>query len=162
MDKLAKYIIITAIVGIVCFLAWYFSSVLIYIVIAAVVALIGNPLMKLICRIHIKKFKVPRWLASIITIIVIMVVFFSLFFLLAPIVGQIIHQFNNIDFQQLAIKAQAPLAEINEFIEKTIPSLGDSFKIEVYALNYIRDIFSISMISNFVNSLTSFIVDFSV
>ena len=53
-ERLAKYILIAAGVGIVAALCWYFSSVLIYILLAVVVSLIAQPVMTLLRKIRIK------------------------------------------------------------------------------------------------------------
>lgn len=44
IDRLARYIMLAAATGIIAALCWYFSSVLIYILIAVVVSLIAKPI----------------------------------------------------------------------------------------------------------------------
>ena len=47
IDRLARYIIIAATLAILACLCWYFKSVLVYIIVAFVVSLIGQPVMRL-------------------------------------------------------------------------------------------------------------------
>lgn len=162
MNKLARYIIITAVCVVLAFIAWYFRTVLIYIVASAVVALIGKPLAKWLRSIHIKKFKVPAWFAAALTLIIILAVFFSLFFLLSPLVVQIVHEMNVIDLNTVGDQIMEPLSELNHFIVKTFPSLDPSFRVEMYALTQIKDNVSITAVSDFLTAFTSFIVDFGV
>lgn len=162
MNKLARYIIIGAVCVIVGFLAWYFRTVLIYIVVAAVVALIGRPITNWLKKFHIKKFKMPSALAAVLTLIIILTVFFSLFFLLSPIIGQIVHEFNTIDINTIGTQISGPLSDINRFIIKVFPSLDDSFKIEMYALSKIKDSLSFSTLSDIISTVTSVIADFGV
>lgn len=162
MNKLARYIIIAAVCVILGFIAWYFRTVLIYIVVAAVVALIGRPLAKRLKSLHIKKFNVPSWLAAALTLVIILAVFFSLFFLMSPLIGQIVHEFNAIDLDAVGNQISEPLRELNGFIIKTFPSLDSSFRIEMYALGQIKGNMSISMFSDFLTKLTTFFVDFGV
>ena len=54
VDKLAKYILVAAGVGIVAAICWYFRSVLVYILAAVVVSLIAKPIMGLLQKIRIK------------------------------------------------------------------------------------------------------------
>ena len=82
MDKLAKYLIIAGATAIILFLGWYFRTVLLYIAVAVVVALIGKPVVKALCRIQIKGFHFPRWLASGLTLAMIICICLSLFLLL--------------------------------------------------------------------------------
>ena len=53
-DKLAKYILLAAGIGIIGTICWYFSNVLIYILLAVVVSLIGQPIMSVLRKIRIK------------------------------------------------------------------------------------------------------------
>ena len=61
-DKLAKYIMIAAAIGIIGAICWYFKSVLAYILIAVVVSLIAKPMMMSLKKISIKGHKAPDWL----------------------------------------------------------------------------------------------------
>lgn len=162
MNKLARYIIIVAICAIVCFLAWYFSSVLVYILVSAVIALIGKPLMRSLRKIKIKKFQFPSWLASIITLIIICGVFFSIFFLLTPLVGEMVSKFSSLDLNQIGSQISEPLQDFNILLRKTFPTIGEDFRVEMYTLEQLRESFSFSRITNMVNGITSFIVDFGV
>ena len=44
------------------FLVWYFRSIVVYVLISAVLAVMGNPLVKRLAALHVKGWKVPRWL----------------------------------------------------------------------------------------------------
>ena len=68
-----KFIAGAAVAAAVLFLVWYFSSIVVYILISAVLAVVGNPLVKRLAALHIKGWKVPRWLAALVTLIVIWV-----------------------------------------------------------------------------------------
>ena len=68
-DKLAKYILLAAGLGIIGTLCWYFSNVLIYILLAVVVSLIAQPIMSLLRKIQIKGRKAPDWLLAMLTLI---------------------------------------------------------------------------------------------
>ena len=52
-------------------LLWYFREVVVYILVSAVLAIIGRPLVGLLCRIKVKRFAMPRWLAAALTLIVL-------------------------------------------------------------------------------------------
>ena len=53
-DKLARSIMWVAVAAAIIALCWYFRNVLIYIILAAVVSLLGRPIMKLLREIKIK------------------------------------------------------------------------------------------------------------
>lgn len=162
MDKLAKYIIAAGTIAIVLFLGWYFRTILLYIAVAVVISLIGKPIVKILTGIHIKNFHIPRWLASVLTLTLIVCVCLSLFLLLAPMIGEIVHLINNTNISSLGNQVYEPLNKINEFITKSVPSIGPEFRLEVYLLDYIRDYVSLNTFSNLIVSLASFITDFGI
>ncbi len=162
MDKLAKYIIITAVTAIVVFLGWYFRTILLYIAVAIVISLIGKPVVKFLTGLRIKKFHIPRWLASALTLTLIICVCLSLFLLLAPMIGQFVHLINNLSLSSLGTQVSEPLQKINEFIIKSIPSVQPDFRIEIFLLDYFKDFVNIGTFSNLIVSLASFITEFGI
>ena len=89
-EKLAKYILIAAGVGLIGGICWYFSSVLIYILLAVVVSLVAQPVMTLLRKIRIKGKHAPDWLLTMLTLIVLMTVFLAVITMIVPIVSGII------------------------------------------------------------------------
>lgn len=64
MNTLSKYTLIAAGTALAVFLAWYFKDIIIYLVISAIVAMIGRPIVNKMTEIKIKNFRFPRWAAS--------------------------------------------------------------------------------------------------
>ena len=162
MDKLAKYLIIAGVTAIILFLGWYFRTVLLYIAIAVVVALIGKPVVRALTRIQIKGFHFPRWLAAAVTLALIICICLSLFLLLAPMIGEFVHLLNNMSLNNLSSQVNEPLERLNDFIVKSIPSVEPDFRIEVYLFNYIKEYINLNTFSNILVSLASFIADFGI
>ena len=63
-----RFIAGAAVAAAVLFLVWYFRSIVVYVLISAVLAVMGNPLVKRLAALHIKGWKVPRWLAALVTL----------------------------------------------------------------------------------------------
>ena len=55
----------------VLFLVWYFSSIVVYILISAVLAVMGNPLVRRLSAVHVRGWRIPRWLAAFAALVVI-------------------------------------------------------------------------------------------
>ena len=89
-DKLARYILWAATAVIIVALCWYFRSVLIYIILAAVVSLLGRPIMKLFRKLKIKGKSAPDWLLAILTLILILGLFLGIITQVIPVVSPII------------------------------------------------------------------------
>ena len=63
-----RFIAGAAVAAAVLFLVWYFSSIVVYILVSAVLAVMGNPLVKFLAGLHFKGWQVPRWLAALATL----------------------------------------------------------------------------------------------
>ena len=87
-----RFIAGAAIAAVVLFLVWYFSSIVVYILVSAVLAVMGNPLVKFLSGLHFKGWQVPRWLAALATLVVIWVVLATLCSLFVPLVFNKINQ----------------------------------------------------------------------
>ena len=80
--KMFSYLLIAiAVALIIAFLAWFFSNILIYILVSAVLSVIGKPIKNKLLKIKFGKLSIPNSIASAIALIIILTVFFSLFFL---------------------------------------------------------------------------------
>ena len=66
-----KFIAGTAIAAAVLFLIWYFSSIVVYILVSAVLAVTRRPLGYRRAGLPARGWRVPRWLAALVTLVVI-------------------------------------------------------------------------------------------
>ncbi len=102
--------ILTFLLGI--FLAWRFSDILVYVLMAGVLSFIGQPLVRLIDKVQIKKFKMPHTMSAVITLFVIVIVLTSLFMIFVPIINRQAIVISSIDFQYLGVQLEKPLHEL--------------------------------------------------
>lgn len=120
--KYAAGILLTAAI---LFLIWYFSSVVIYILVSAVLAIVGRPLVKHISKIRIGRRSVPRWLAAFVTLMVIWVVFAAVFSLFIPLVANKMYQLATLDFGTVLKTVEEPIMRAQEYLH-TIFMMPDS------------------------------------
>ncbi len=96
--KLFFIILIICIIG---FLAWYFSQIIICIIIAGVISIIGYPLIDFFDRIHYKKLRSPHVLNVFLTLIIILAVVLGLLSFFIPLVVEETSMVTSIDWQKL-------------------------------------------------------------
>lgn len=161
-DKLAKYLIIAAGLGIIGTICWYFSSVIIYILLAVVVSLIAQPIMKVLRKIQIKGHRAPDWLLAIITLITLLAAFIAVITLIVPIVSGIIKDISLDSIELAARHIAGPLSELNTRITETFPFVENGFRIEVTAIEELKKLFDPSIFSSVIGSAASIITDFGV
>lgn len=154
MQKIPKYLLITAAVIAVALLLWYFRSIVIYVLIAAVIAIIGRPLMDLFLKIRIKKRHPPRWLAALLTVIVIWCVVLAFFFIFIPIIVSKVNQLMSADVSVFPESFFDPVIGLQDWIRETF-SLGADFSIWGEILNFLKGLLNPEMINTVVSSVVS-------
>jgi predicted PurR-regulated permease PerM len=102
------------------YLAWYFSDILVYVLIAGVLSFIGQPIVRLFNKIQIREFKMPHTFSSVLTLLVMIVILGSLFIVTVPILNRQAIVISNIDFQYLGEQLEKPLLHF----EKQLVSWG--------------------------------------
>lgn len=152
-DRLARYTITAVTIALIAFLCWYFRSVLVYIILAFVVSLIGQPIMLLLRKIRIKDKAAPDWLLSNLTIVIIICLLLLLITQVIPVVTGIIRDASL--FKNLASSEGNPLESINDWIINLFPSLGADFNIFAVLMDQLRDLASFSSVSGIIGSVAS-------
>jgi len=161
-DKLAKYMIAAAGLGLVGVLCWYFRSVLAYILIAVVVSLIGKPLMGLLQKITIKGRKAPDWLLAALTLLLVMGGLLALMSLIVPLISSIVKDISMTNIESAARSIAVPLSDFNAFLRESFPKLGSDFRIEVAIGQEVQKLFNVSAFSSIIGSAASLITDFGI
>ena len=156
-DKLAKYVLLAAGIGIIGAICWYFSNVLIYILLAVVVSLIAQPIMSLLRKVKIKGRKAPDWILAMLTIIMLIAIFFSVITLIVPIVTSIIKGMSLESIETAARHISGPLSDLNTKLCTAFPTLGSDFRIEIAAIQELKKFFDPSIFSSMLGSAASII-----
>lgn len=162
IDALARYIIYGAITVLIGFLCWTFRDVIIYILIAGVLSLIGQPLMTLFGKIRIGKKRIPSWLGAIMSIVLILMVAFLVVTMLLPIVTSVIRDISMVNVGDTVKSISVPLYNFNQFMIGKFPNLGNDFRIELVVIEQIQKLLNFSMLSSFISSAASFMTSLGV
>ena len=115
-NKLARYILVIAAIAVVLFLVWYFVDIVAYILAAAVIAVVSQPIADRLRRLRIRQHKLPAWAVALLTVLIdwgIIGLFFGLFI---PLLSGKISQLANIDLNALIGSYEAELAQLETFV----------------------------------------------
>ena len=118
MNNSKSIIAILAGLGIIIFLCWFFSDIVIYIFVAFILSLLGSPLVKLLTKIHIGKWQFPSSLAAAITLILIIACISLLFYLLIPALVNEIKFLTTIDVTSVGESIQDWLNQFDKPLRK--------------------------------------------
>ncbi len=166
VDRLARYVIYGVAMVLILVVGWYFRSVLLYIVLAAVLSLLGKPIMQVLCNFKIRKKQIPTWAAAIVTIIAVMSVFLFIFTQIIPVVAGI---FQNISDRLPDSGYSLPvdslinfLNGVNAWLIDHFPQFGHEFRIENAIGKFLRTTLDLGSVSSLIEYVASFFVSIGV
>ena len=156
-DKLARYILYLGGAAAVCAVCWFFRSVLVYIIIAAVVSLVGRPIARLLRKPNIRGRRLPDWLLAILTLLILVSLFLGIVTRLIPIAYGIVQDISS-NMQKASFNVAAfggMLENFNLWLITTFPNLDPGFRIQDQVTGFIRDTFDISSLTSVVGSVAA-------
>lgn len=135
---------------------YFFSDIIAYLCIAAVLSLIGRPILDLLLKIRIKRFHLPPSLAAAITLLVMISIFGMLFVLFIP---QLAEQTGKLQSDLNLNDVQQGLAEPIATLEDLLLEYGlvePGFSLETYVQDTILSILETVQVSNLAANLVGF------
>ncbi|CDN32421.1 Permease [Mucinivorans hirudinis] len=158
MNAIYKWLAAASGLLLVGFLVWYFHTIVFYVLIAAVISLIGKPIVRGIRKLNILGKQIPMWIAAMVALLGVGMVFMSLGWFLVPILVEKVKVLSSFNPEHFGVILKETIKSIDDGINNMIPSVD--FSISDALAAQIRPLFSSGIISNTINSLTLFVVDF--
>lgn len=157
-QTLLRFTVGAAITAVVLFLMWYFSSIVIYILVSAVLAIMGRPLVARISRGRIGRWRVPRWCGALVTLLVIWIVFAVMCGLFVPLVTNKLYQLAHLDFSTVLTSVEEPLQRIQDYLTHffSLPETQVSFKDTL--ISFLQSLINFDTINTAFSSVVSLAV----
>lgn len=96
----------------------YLKTIVAYVLVSVVLALIGRPIMKWISLLKIKEKSLPRSIISFITLLLLVVFFFSIFSLFTPLVIEEARIISSIDLESVSLELQGPIDDLETWLKE--------------------------------------------
>lgn len=156
LDRRIYLYILTAIVLIV--MIWQFQSILLYLIVAAIISLIGRPILKLLGKVKIKDWDLPDALKALLTLVIIYGLFSMIFVIFIPRLLKQTESIERIDAETLQIGLAEPIASIQEFI-KEYQFTEEDMSVEAYVKERVGSVLSSTRVSTIANAIVGFTGD---
>lgn len=152
MPKLARYIVGAVVAAVILFLVWYFSNIVGYILISAVLAIIGKPIVDKLVRVRIKGRSFPRWLAALVALLAIwtVAVLFVTFFI--PLVFGKFSELSRMDVSFVVEAFEEPLLALQDFLEKYFAFDASEFSLSHELTGHLTPLLNLDTISDALSS----------
>jgi len=161
MSPALRYTITIAGVLLFLFLIWYFSHIVVYVLVSLVLALIGRPVFDFLGRLRLGKLSLPASVRSLLSLVVLVAMILSFFGLFIPLLASKINDLSSIDPQTLVNEFRDPLTRLEQFINhyKLVPNE----KFSAYAeINNLLSRINFRQVAAIFGSVANWLGDFSV
>lgn len=155
-QNILRFCVGLVIAATILFLVWYFSSVVIYILVSAVLAIMGRPLVNWLSTKHIGKHIMPRWAAASLTLIALLALFSAFFSLFIPLIFNKVNEFTQLDFTSVLASVEEPIARIQEYMSRTFALPEAHFSLSDTLVDSLKKLVNYNTINNTVTSIVSF------
>jgi predicted PurR-regulated permease PerM len=135
--------------------AWYFRNIVIYILVSGVLSIIGRPLVDLFCKFHIWKWKFPRALSALLTLLIIWGIIALFFIIFVPLVTKQINYFSTIDSEKIVQLVETPINKIENLLKSFNSDITNELSLKDYFAGKVSEVLNINMIQNVFESIVS-------
>ena len=141
-------------------LVWRFSSIVAYILIASVLALITRPLVRFLGKFRMGRWHIPISLRALITLLCIWAVFFGFFRIFIPLVANEAQELSNIDTALIIDAFEKPIEGLESWYDKL--NLGEEgMTLRQELQGGLVSVLNITVISDLIATMASILGNFA-
>ncbi len=148
-----RWVVGLAVMAAVGAVLWYFRQTVVYILVSAVLAIVGRPLVGLLCKIKVNRFSLPRWLAAAVTLVLLWVVIGGLLSLIVPLVAGKIYELSSLDLRSALEGVEEPLAKLQTYISTIFVLPETHFSLSEVIVSSLRQFLNYDTVNAVVSSI---------
>ena len=134
---------------------WYFSNIVFYILAAAVISVVGRPLVHFFDGLRIGKLKFPHVISALLSLLLILLLVVSFFAIFVPMIAQQARVISAIDTNALAFAFREPLAAVDAALHQ-MSILQPGQGVQEALLERLQSIVSVATFTDAFNYVISF------
>lgn len=97
---------------------WFFGDIVLYVLVAGVLAIMCQPLVKRVASVRLFGRNIPRWVAAIVGVLAVWCVILLFFVLFIPLITGKINDLSQLDYRSMLAFLSEPMTELGLFLEK--------------------------------------------
>ncbi len=158
---LRNFLIIVGI-ALLVYIFWYFRNIFAYILAAGVISLVGRPIVDLLNGIRIWKFRFPRALSSLITLLFLYGLLALFFVIFIPLISKQIDALSGFDASSLVQGLREQIDKIDLLLRKVYKEMPADKTLYDIAVTTITNVLNPASITDFAGNIVTVISKFVV
>lgn len=159
MQNKSKYFLIGLSILAIGLTAWYLKTIVIYICIAIIISLIGQPLVKLFSSVKIKKIGLPVGVSALFALTSITLLLGLLVSMFIPLLVEEARIISKINPNEVVETFKEPLANLNYDLQKFQIRYGNGESLEKFIASKLTDIIGFKEVSSYAQGIVSLTTD---
>jgi len=149
--KYTGYILAILLLG---YLIYRFSYIIVWVIVAAMLSFIGQPMVKFFDRIHIRKLRMPHSLSTILALLVIVLVGAGFVAIFVPLIIKQAEAISSIDIDLLNQNLQGPLQSLDEKLHE-LGAIPEGQTIQNFTLEKIKNVVNVGSVGSVIGKFIS-------
>jgi predicted PurR-regulated permease PerM len=149
--KYTGYILVVLFFG---YLIYRFSYIIVWLLVAAMLSFIGQPLVRFLNRLHIRKFKMPHPLSALLALLVIMLVVAGSVAVFVPLIIKQAETISTIDVDLLNRNLLGPMQWLDEKLN-TLGAIPEGQTIQDFLLVKIKSVVNVASVGSAIGKFIS-------
>ena len=155
MDQRIKNIIVALALILFGFLVYYFSYIVTYILIAAVLSLVGRPVVRKFQQIRIRKFRMGKSGAAFLTLMTLWIGLICFFGFLIPMVVSEVDQLSSINMQDVITYLNNAMGQLKISFPQFASTIPQGGNLEVYLETQLKGLLNVDQVSRVFGSVAT-------
>lgn len=147
MNTVTKYVLGVVALAVAIFFSWYFFSIIIYVLVAAVISFIGRPIIDFLGKIKIRGYKLPNSLKAGITVICLWLLFILFFSTVIPLAIREFKSLGNVSTSNIVSQLESPIEDAGRFL-KHYGLLDENEDVKAYISDELSDVLNVARLKN--------------
>ncbi len=157
MDQRIKNVIVIITLVLFGLMVYYLSNIVAYILIAAVMSLIGSPLAKKFQRIHYKRFRIGKSAAAFLTILTLWLGAIAFFSFLIPMIASEVNQLSSINIHDVVNYLNSAYEQLQAKYPSLVTSITHNNSLESYLKTQFSSLINFGQVSSIFGSIATVI-----
>ncbi len=149
-----EYSLALSILGFVllAFMVWYFSNVVVYVLISAVLAVLGHPLVRFLDKLKIGRYTLPHSFNAILVLILFVALFVGFFLFFVPLISRQAALISQINMEEIMEYFRDPISRLQAFLQD-YDIIAHDQTIQSILETQVKSLVSLAAFSNIFGSL---------
>ena len=159
--EMRKYFLFLVAIAAIAISVWYFSNIFLYILIAAILSLIGQPIDRFLGKIRIGNLRISETLSAALAFISLLLVFVLLAIIFVPLVSEEARILSSIDKDTAIASLQEPMQQLDGIFRRFHIDYS-MYDLQNYAQDKLTSVLTATNLSLFFNQFIAVLGNFFV